>query len=157
MGAQRGLELHVLDRRTEGPKATLVRELGGQPHAGRVAELTALQPNIIMECTGAPPLIAEVLTHSPPNAIVCLLGIGASHVASFDIGQFNRAMVISNKVVFGSVNANRRHYAMAVESLARADKGWLARLISRRVPLSRWQEVLERRPGDIKVVLDFSA
>jgi hypothetical protein len=46
---------------------------------------------------------------------------------------------------------------MAVESLARADKGWLARLISRRVPLSRWQEVLERRPGDIKVVLDFSA
>jgi threonine dehydrogenase-like Zn-dependent dehydrogenase len=156
MGAQRGLDLHVLDRRTQGPKAALIRELGGQPHAGSVAELTKLQPDIVMECTGAPTVIADVLNHSPLNVIVCLLGIGGSHVTPFDIGQFNRAMVIGNKVVFGSVNANRRHYCLAVDALARADKNWLARLISCRVPLSRWQEALERRPGDIKVVIDFT-
>ena len=37
--------------------------------------------------------------------------------------------------MFGSVNANRRHYEMAAEALQRADRGWLGRLISRRVPL----------------------
>jgi threonine dehydrogenase-like Zn-dependent dehydrogenase len=156
MGAQRGLDLHVLDRSTEGPKALLVRELGGRQHAGRAADLTGLQPNIVMECTGAPQVIADVLTHCPPNGIVCLVGIGGSHVVPFDVGRFNRTMVVNNNVVFGSVNANRQHYSMAAESLARADKGWLARLISRRVPLSRWHEALERLPGDIKVVLDFT-
>jgi threonine dehydrogenase-like Zn-dependent dehydrogenase len=118
--------------------------------------MTELKPDILIECTGAGSVIADVLTHSPINAIVCLLGIGGGHVAPFDVGQFNRAMVINNKVVFGSVNANRRHYCLAAESLARADQGWLGRLISRRVPLSRWQEALERRPGDIKVILDFT-
>jgi hypothetical protein len=32
----------------------------------------------------------------------------------------------------------------------------LARLITRRVPLERWKEALERRDGDIKVVIEFS-
>ena len=66
-------------------------------------------------------------------------------------------MVLDNDVVFGSVNANRQHYAMAAQALARADKGWLARLISRRVPLARWHEALERRAGDIKVIVDFTS
>ena len=46
---------------------------------------------------------------------------------------------------------------MALDALAHADKGWLSRLITRRVPLERWSEaLLERRPGDIKVVIDFA-
>ena len=34
--------------------------------------------------------------------------------------------------MFGSVNANRRHYAAAAAALAKADKDWLARLITRK-------------------------
>jgi hypothetical protein len=64
-------------------------------------------------------------------------------------------MVLNNDVVFGSVNANRRHYELAAAALDRADKAWLGRLISRRVPLKNWQEALENRPDDIKVVIDF--
>ena len=86
---------------------------------------------------------------------MCLLGIGGHHEVSFDFGQFNRTMVLNNDVVFGSVNANRRHYELAGEIARRADKAWLGRLISRRVPLSNWQEALEHRPDDIKVVIDF--
>jgi glucose 1-dehydrogenase len=37
----------------------------------------------------------------------------------------------------------------------KADKAWLARLITRRVPLARWQEAFEPRDDDIKVVVDF--
>jgi threonine dehydrogenase-like Zn-dependent dehydrogenase len=55
------------------------------------------------------------------------------------------------------VNANRAHYRAAADALAKADKKWLARLITRRVPLSRWQEAFERRRDDIKVIVDFTA
>jgi hypothetical protein len=44
---------------------------------------------------------------------------------------------------------------MAAAALGSADQAWLERLISRRVPLSNWQEALENRPDDIKVVIDF--
>ena len=70
---------------------------------------------------------------------------------------FDRTMVLQNEVIFGTVNANRRHYEMAAEALTKADKNWLRRLITRRVPLSRWQEAFERRDDDIKVVLEFGA
>jgi threonine dehydrogenase-like Zn-dependent dehydrogenase len=59
-------------------------------------------------------------------------------------------------VVFGSVNANLRHYRAAADALAKADKSWLSRLITRRVPLDRWKEAFERRPGDVKTIVDFS-
>jgi hypothetical protein len=39
----------------------------------------------------------------------------------------------------------------------RANPAWLDRLITRRVPLAHWNEALERRDDDIKVVLDFAA
>jgi hypothetical protein len=58
-------------------------------------------------------------------------------------------------VVFGSVNANRRHCEQGAASLAAADPNWLARLITRRVPLARWDEALRRGRHDVKVVLDF--
>jgi hypothetical protein len=33
--------------------------------------------------------------------------------------------VLENDVVFGTVNANRRHYDAAVDALARTDREWL--------------------------------
>jgi threonine dehydrogenase-like Zn-dependent dehydrogenase len=65
-------------------------------------------------------------------------------------------MVLNNDTVFGTVNANRWHYEMAADAIAKADKGWLSRLITRRVPIERWSEAMEHRPDDIKVVIDFS-
>ncbi len=35
-----------------------------------------------------------------------------------DAGALNRDLVLENDVVFGSVNANRRHYEAAAEALA---------------------------------------
>jgi threonine dehydrogenase-like Zn-dependent dehydrogenase len=73
------------------------------------------------------------------------------------MGQFNRTMVLNNGTVFGSVNANRDHYAMAADALAKADPAWLSRLISRRVPLAQFAEAFKRQKGDIKVVIDFTS
>jgi hypothetical protein len=63
--------------------------------------------------------------------------------------------VLENDVVFGSVNANRRHFEQAVESLRAADQEWLRRLITRTVPLESWQDALEKGDEDIKVVVEF--
>ena len=44
----------------------------------------------------------------------------------------------------------------ATRALADADPAWLGALISRRVPLSSWQHVLTRGPGDVKVAVDLT-
>jgi threonine dehydrogenase-like Zn-dependent dehydrogenase len=155
MGQQRSYDVHVFDRHKDGAKPELIRDLGATHHA-ELPDLAALQPDVIVECTGAPSVVAAVLARSAPTGIVCLAGLGANHVMSFDVGFFNRAMVLDNDVVFGTVNANRMHYEMAADSLARADRAWLTRLINRRVPLTRWKEALEYRRDDIKVIVDFT-
>ena len=38
---------------------------------------------------------------------------------------------------------------------AEADRDWLERLITRRVPLHDWTEVFDRKPDDIKVAVDL--
>ena len=75
--------------------------------------------------------------------------------AIVDPGLLNRNMVLQNSVLFGSVNANRDHYELAARALAQADPGWLADLITRREPLSRWGEAYGRQPDDIKTILTF--
>ena len=158
MGAQRGLDVHVLDHSETGPKPALVRSLGATYHAKGMTELNGFAPDILMECTGAPAVIRDVLGRTAPDGIVCLAGVSApGHAFDFDIGGYNRAMVLNNETVFGTVNANRTHYEMAADALARADKAWLARLITRRVPVAAWAQALEHRPGDIKVIVDFTA
>jgi threonine dehydrogenase-like Zn-dependent dehydrogenase len=158
MGAQRGLEVHVLDHSTDGPKPALVRGLGATYHANGIAGLDGFEPDVIMECTGAPALIRDVLGRTAPDGIVCLAGVTApGHAFEFDIGRYNRTMVLNNETVNGSVNANLKHYEMAADALARADRKWLERLITRRVPIGRWAEALEHRPGDIKVIIEFVA
>ena len=40
--------------------------------------------------------------------------------------------------------------------LARADRAWLARLVTRSVPPQQFMRALERQPDDIKVVIQFA-
>jgi glucose 1-dehydrogenase len=155
-GVQRGLEVHVLDRVETGPKPALARALGAVYHAGEMQSVDGLAPDIIMECTGAPTLVSAVLGHSGACGVVCLTGVSAGgRLVELDTGGINRTMVLQNHAVFGTVNANRGHYRAAADALAKADRGWLAGLITRRVPLARWREAFERRPDDIKVAIEF--
>ena len=154
LAQQRGCELHILDRDERGPKPQLARDLGASYHTG---DLGKLAPDVVLECTGAASVVLDAMSRTGPNGIVCLAGVSSGgHKLSFDVGALNRDMVLENDVVFGSVNANRAHYQAAAEALAKGDKGWLSRLISRRVPLDRWREAFERRDDDVKVVIEFT-
>ncbi|MEA3088432.1 MAG: glucose 1-dehydrogenase [Paraburkholderia sp.] len=155
VGKQRGCEVHVMDRAASGAKPELVAALGAAYHAGT---LNGIAPDLVIECTGATTVILEVLERVAPDGIVCLAGISSGeHKLTLDAAKLERSMVLENTVLFGTVNANRRHYEAAATALTRADHVWLDRLITRRVALRDWQHALERRPDDIKVVVDFKA
>jgi threonine dehydrogenase-like Zn-dependent dehydrogenase len=156
MGSQRGLEVHLLDRATEGIKPEVIQALGAEYHTGDITEVAeSLEPDIVVECTGVAELVAAAMQHTAPGAIVCLTGVAPSRNLSVDVGALNNELVLENDVVFGSVNANRRHFEQAVESLRKADPDWLRRLITRTVPFDNWQEAIEKGGDDIKVVVEF--
>ena len=156
-GAQRGLNVHVLDHCDSLHKRRLLDALGAAYHAESVQDLDGCRPDIVMECSGAPSVIRDVLGRTAASGIICLVGVTApGHDFDVDIGALNRTMVLDNNTVFGTVNANRMHYEMAAAMLARADKAWLNGLITRREPVEQWTQSLERQPDDIKVIVEFS-
>lgn len=153
IGVQRGLQVHVLDRVTDGPKPGLVRDLGATYHSSPPADLA---PDVVIECTGVGELVFDVLRRTGPNAITVLTGLsGSPRTLSLAAGALNDELVLDNDVVVGSVNANLRHYVSATAALAAADPDWLARLLTRRVSLARWTDALQRTEGDVKVVVDL--
>jgi len=157
MGAQRGLDVHVLDHHDNLLKRRLLDALGATYHIESVQDLDGFKPDILMECSGAPSVVRDVLGRTAASGIVCLVGVTSpGHDFDVDIGLLNRTMVLDNDTVFGSVNANLVHYEMAGEALARADKSWLSRLITRREPVEQWTQSLDRQPDDIKVIVDFT-
>lgn len=157
LGVQRGLEVHVLDQVSEGLKPDLVSALGATYHHGSVAD-AAVDADVVIECTGVGQLVFDVMETAAPNGVVCLTGVSSGgRTLPVDAGVLNRRLVLENDVVFGSVNANRRHYEAGADALAKADHRWLERLVTRRVPLGQWQDAYTRQPDDVKVVLEFKS
>jgi glucose 1-dehydrogenase len=150
-----GMQVHVLDRVETGLKPELVRGLGATYHSGSVLDV-GFEPDVIVECTGVGAVIAESVQKIGAGGVVCLTGVGAGGVAPRATADMAAAVVLKNNVVVGSVNANKRHWYKATEALARADRQWLRRLITRRERPEDFKQALERRPDDIKVVVQFS-
>jgi threonine dehydrogenase-like Zn-dependent dehydrogenase len=155
LGAQRGLDVHVLDRVTDGPKPRLVESLGATYHHDSMADVASkLQPDVIIEATGVGELVFEAMANTSSYGIVCLTGVSpAGRTLTVDAGRINREIVLENDVVVGSVNANLRHYGQAAKALSQADVDWLGGLITRRVPLAKFAEAFDAGPDDVKVVI----
>ena len=157
VGTQLGLDVHVLDRVTEGAKPRLVRDVGATYHSGAVADI-GLSPDVVIECTGVGSVIVDSIRQVGAGGVVCLTGVGSGGPTSgLSPADVAREVVLHNNVIVGSVNANRRHFYRAAEALAAADPAWLGRLISRRVSPENIADALERSADDIKVVVDFGA
>jgi threonine dehydrogenase-like Zn-dependent dehydrogenase len=150
-----GIEVHVLDRNKTGPKPELVRALGATYHTGNVLDL-GFEPDIIVECTGVGSVIGESIQKVGAGGVVCLTGVGAGGIASRAVADVAAAAVLKNNVVVGSVNANKRHWYKASDRLGRLDRAWLGRLITRYEKPENFKEALERKPDDIKIVIQFS-
>jgi len=156
LSVQRGYDTYVIDLVTEGRKPDMVRRLGAHySPRGDLGEVSAAA-DIVIECTGFAEMLLEAGQHDVHNRVTCLTGVSTAGTESVvDPGRLNRNMVLRNSVLFGSVNANRRHYELAAQALAAADPDWLAGLITRQVPLAEWAGAYTRQPDDIKTVLAF--
>ena len=153
---QRGYEVHAVDLAQGGAKRDLVESLGAHYHAGEAADID-VEFDVAIECTGIG-AVGRSAARRVVSGIMCLTGImNLDPSLDIDATTMNRNMVLRNQVLFGTVNAGRRHWEQAAVALAAADRGWLTAMITRRVPLTCWTEALDREPDDIKVVVDLTA
>lgn len=155
LATQRGYDVHVVDVVDDGPKPALVRALGATYHRDGVAE-PCRTSDVVVECTGVPDVVFEVLASTPPACVVCLTGVSSTgRYMRVDAGALNRELVLENDVVFGSVNANARHYRAAVDALVAADRTWLEGIVTRTVPLGDWEVALAPDREGVKSVIAF--
>ena len=133
-----------------------MRDLGATYHTGAIADL-GFEPDVVIECTGVGSVIVDSIRQVGAGGVVCLTGVGSGGPSERAVAGRCRPRSWSCRTtcVVGSVNANRRHFYRAAEALAAADRDWLARLITRRVPPDHITDALQRGPDDIKVVVDF--
>jgi threonine dehydrogenase-like Zn-dependent dehydrogenase len=156
LGKQRGLDIHVLDRAESGSKPELARALGATYHTGSVSDV-GFEPDVIVECTGVGQVIADSIRTIGAGGVVCLTGVGSGgRTTGLTTADVAAEMVLRNNVVVGSVNANKRHWYRGSEALTRADRSWLARLITRRERPEDFTQALNRQADDIKVVVQFA-
>jgi len=161
----RGLEVTVASREAEGSaRDALLREagIGYMSTAGTsVEDLPARLGSIdlVLEATGAAAVIAPALSILGRDGVCVLASVtDVGRQWQIDLGAWNREMVLGNRLVFGSVNAARRHFEAAVRDLVTAEErlpGWMGRLVTRRLPFTDAARALVRDPADIKTVLDF--
>jgi threonine dehydrogenase-like Zn-dependent dehydrogenase len=102
-------------------------------------------------------VIADSIRTIGAGGIVCLTGVGTGgSTTGPGTAAVAAGVVLRNNVVIGSVNANKRHWYKAGEVLARADRAWLAHLVTRREWPNDFARALQRTPEDIKVVVQFA-
>lgn len=146
-------------------KARLAQEVGADYLEARQAPLEQLGKSaigggnldLIIEATGASSVAFGAMAALGTNGVLALTGVSAGHLRlEVPADALNLSLVLGNKVVFGSVNANRSHFFAGVRHLAEIENrwpGWLARLITRRLPMEAFAQALKPSPDDIKTVL----
>jgi glucose 1-dehydrogenase len=147
----------------DGRRGRWVRDLGGRYVSAGDADSEALlrrvgEADLVYEATGAAELSFEVLERLlATNGVFVFTGIpGRRTVVELPISRLMRDLVLRNKLVVGTVNAARRHYEDAVRDLSLFQERFpdlLDRLVSRRVPLERWQEAMRWSREDVKRVV----
>lgn len=166
----RGLETVVYARTPSEVTAARLQELGAryvakEDPSGTVAVHLGALPerfgpfDFVLEATGAASVVMGAMRIIGPNGVLALASVtGGEAPMEICPACLNLDLVLGNKVVFGTVNANRVDFEAGVrhleEALARWP-GWLEGLITRRVPLERFREAFRREPNDVKVVIEL--
>jgi hypothetical protein len=92
---------------------------------------------------------------------MCLTGItGGDAVREIPADKINLEMVLGNKLVFGSVNANRRYFELGVGHMGEIRDRWpglLERFFTQRLSIEEFEKGLHRPKDDIKTVVELQA
>ena len=99
------------------------------------------RPDLVLEATGSSQVAFDAMQILSANGVLCLLSVtSGSATGQVPIDRINQQLVLGNNVVFGSVNANSRHFAKGIEDFVKIEAmapGVLTRLLTNRIP---WQD-----------------
>jgi threonine dehydrogenase-like Zn-dependent dehydrogenase len=167
----RGLDVTVFGR-TAAPylNSDLIQELGAR------YESTVTSPilgescrrhgpfDLIFEATGASSVVFESMRALAKNGVLVLSSVtGGDKMIEVPADRINLEFVLGNKVMVGTVNANREYFETGVKDMTHAESqypGWLARLLTHPVMgLENWRlllDTLTSAKGAIKVYCEVA-
>jgi glucose 1-dehydrogenase len=152
------------------PNADLIEQLGATYESTRdVAILDGAKKygpfDLIFEATGNSGVVFQSMQALGKNGVLVLSSVtGGDHMVQVPADKINLQFVLGNKVMVGTVNANREYFEAGVRDMAQADAeypGWLSKLLTHRVKgLQNFQELFEKLTagnGAIKVYCEVAA
>ncbi|MEW5975995.1 MAG: glucose 1-dehydrogenase [Acidobacteriota bacterium] len=121
--------------------------------------------DLIFEATGYSPIVFESMQALGKNGVLVLSSVtGGSRKVEVPADRINLEFVLGNKVMVGTVNANREYFEMGVRDMAQAEAeypGWLGRLLTHPVRgLENYKELfhqLTEGRNAIKVFCEVAA
>ncbi|HEX9869403.1 MAG TPA: glucose 1-dehydrogenase [Candidatus Tectomicrobia bacterium] len=104
--------------------------------------------DLMFEATGFSPIVFESMQALGKNGVLVLSSVtGGDRRVEVPADQINLQFVLGNKVMVGTVNANREYFEMGVRDMAQAEaeySGWLGRLLTHPVKgLENYQELFD--------------
>ena len=120
--------------------------------------------DIIFEATGFSPVVFDSMQALGKNGVLVLSSVtGGDRKIEVPADKINLDFVLGNKVMVGTVNANREYFEMGVKDMAQAEAeypGWLQRLLTHPVKgLENYRELfakLTNGSGAIKVFCEIA-
>jgi threonine dehydrogenase-like Zn-dependent dehydrogenase len=121
--------------------------------------------DLIFEATGYSPVVFDSMQALGKNGVLVLSSVtGGDRRIEVPADKLNLEFVLGNKVMVGTVNANREYFELGVRDMAQAEAeyaGWLGRLLTHPVKgLENYRELfdtLTSAKGAIKVFCDVAA
>ena len=115
------------------------------------------QFDLVVEAAGDAQLMADSIGFLRRSGVACLLGIdGREQRVSIDGRTLAIDMILGNRVLFGSVNAQRQDWHAAVDALDAAHARWpeaLDAFVRLRAPVDDFADAFAERGGKATLVL----
>ena len=120
--------------------------------------------DLIFEATGYSPVVFESMRALGKNGVLVLSSVtGGDRKVEVPADRINLEFVLGNKVMVGTVNANREYFELGVRDMAQAEAeyaGWLGRLLTHPVKgLENYRELFDKlatAKGAIKVFCEVA-
>jgi threonine dehydrogenase-like Zn-dependent dehydrogenase len=140
------------------PANHVVETCGARYVSTRETPLTELGSfDLVVEAAGDAQLMADSLGLIRRGGVACLIGIdGRKQTVTLDGRVIGLDAVLENRVVVGSVSAQRQDWLAGLAALDRARERWqdaLEQIVGLRVPLDRFDEAFEHPAGKATLVL----
>jgi threonine dehydrogenase-like Zn-dependent dehydrogenase len=120
--------------------------------------------DLIFEATGSSTVVFDSMQALGKNGVLVLSSVtGGDRMVQVPADRINLEFVLGNKVMVGTVNANREYFEMGVRDMSQAEAeypGWLVRLLTDPVRgLENYRELFKKLThpnGSIKVFCEVA-